>query len=131
MAVRSFLRRLGHAADMHRGRGRHNVAFRRVLKISMREPEMMMPVTCPECGTESLFCLAVAVASHALLAGEPILLRSGCHSHEWDAGPLEREQLREYLGLTPIRGGITPTAKPPEITIPPSSPPAYSVLRHI
>jgi hypothetical protein len=77
----------------------------------------MMPVTCPQCGIESLCSLTVAVAADALLAGESVLLR--------------REQLREYLGLTPIRRGITPTAKLPEITIPPSSPPAYSVLRHI
>ena len=92
---------------------------------------MMMPVTCPECGIESLCTLAVAVAAHALLSGERILLRSGCHSHEWEAGPLEREQLREYLGLTPIRGGITPTTKSAEIAISASSPPDYSVLRHI
>jgi hypothetical protein len=91
----------------------------------------MMPVTCPECGVESLCTLAVAVAAHALLSGERILLRSGCHSHEWDAGPLEREQLREYLGLTPIRGGITPTAKPADVTTSAPLPPAYSVLRHI
>lgn len=90
-----------------------------------------MPVTCPECGTESLCTLAVAIAAHALLSGEPILLRGGCHSHVWEAGPLEREQLREYLGLTPIPGGITPAAKPAGTAITASSAPAYSVLRHI
>jgi hypothetical protein len=95
----------------------------------MREPEIMMPVTCPECGRESLCTLAVAVAAHALLAGEPILLRSGCHSHEWEADPLEKEQLREYLGLIPIRGSITPALRP--LTTPASPPPDYSVLRHI
>jgi hypothetical protein len=101
------------------------------MMIFMREPEMIMPVTCPECGIESLFSLAVAVAAHALLAEEPILLRGGCHRHEWDAGPLEREQLRKYLGLTPIRRGITSASKPAGHPISASSPPAYSVLRHI
>jgi hypothetical protein len=96
----------------------------------MREPEIMMPVTCPECGIESLCTLAVAVAADGLLAGESILLRCGCH-HEWEADPLEREQLREYLGLTPLCEGITPSAKPSGNAMPASSPPDYSVLRHI
>jgi len=96
----------------------------------MREPELMMPVTCPECGIESLTTLAVAAAAHALLAGEPIFLGSGCHSHSWEAGPLEREQLREYLGLIPLRGSITPAAQSPGHVSSAFSPPAYSVLRH-
>jgi hypothetical protein len=97
----------------------------------MREPQMMMPVTCPECGFESLSTLAVAAAAHALLAGEPILLRSGCHHHSWEADPLEREQLREYLGFIPLCGSFTRTAIPPGHVTSTFSPSAYSVLRHI
>jgi hypothetical protein len=92
---------------------------------------MMMPVTCPECGMESLSTLAVAAAAHALLAGEPVLLRSGCHNYSWEAGPLEREQLREYLGFIPLGGSIAPAAKPPGHETTAFSPSAYSVLRHI
>jgi hypothetical protein len=91
----------------------------------------MMPVTCPQCGIESLCTFAVAVAADALLAGESVLLRSGCHSQQWEAAPFEREQLREYLGLIRIRGGITPAAKSSSNAMLVPSPPHYSVLRHI
>lgn len=69
----------------------------------MSEPEVMMPVRCPECGVESLCTLIVAVAADALLAGRPILLHADCHGREWEADLSEREQLREYLGATCIR----------------------------
>jgi hypothetical protein len=63
----------------------------------MREPEVMMPVRCPECGRESLCTLIVAVAADALLAGRQILLHADCHGREWEAGLSDREQLRECL----------------------------------
>jgi hypothetical protein len=99
----------------------------------MREPEVMMPVKCPECGRESLCTLMVAAAADALLRARPISLRAGCHAREWEADALEREQLREYLGATCIRGSTAHPANRPEHAqrgAPPASLPAYSVLRH-
>jgi hypothetical protein len=76
---------------------------------TMSEPEVMMPVRCPECGGESLCSLIVAVAADALLAGRPVRLRVDCHGREWEANSSEREQLREYLGATCFRlGGAAP-----------------------
>jgi hypothetical protein len=95
------------------------------------EPEIMIPVTCPECGKETLCTLVVAVAADALLGGGSIPLRSSCHNQEWDADLLEREQLREYLGSTSIRGGVTlPTGQSANMK-PATSLPPYSILRHL
>jgi hypothetical protein len=47
------------------------------------------------------------VAADALLAGRPISLHADCHRREWEAGPSEREQLRDYLGATCIRSTIS------------------------
>lgn len=66
-------------------------------RYSMREPEVLVPVTCPQCGQESLTRLAVSVVADALLAGTRLPLRSKCHARVWDAGDLELEQIREYL----------------------------------
>jgi len=96
----------------------------------MSEPEIMIPVTCPECGKETLCTLVVAVAADALSGGGSIPLRSSCHNQEWDADLLEREQLREYLGSTSIRGGVTLPAGQPANTKPATSLPQYSILRH-
>ena len=96
----------------------------------MSEPEIMMPVTCPECRKETLCTLVVAVATDALMVGGSILLRSSCHNQEWDADSLEREQLREYLRSTSIRGGVTlPTGQSANMK-PATSLPQYSILRH-
>jgi hypothetical protein len=97
----------------------------------MSEPEVMMPVICPECGRESLCSLTVAVAVDALLAGRPISLHADCHPREWEADFSEREQLQEYLGATCIRSTTTlPTNRPvhPRRATPPASRPAYSVF---
>jgi hypothetical protein len=75
--------------------------------IAMIEPEVMMPVICPECGRESLCALTVGVAADALLAGKPISLHADCHRREWEADLSEREQLRGYLGATCIRSATS------------------------
>ena len=96
----------------------------------MIEPELMMPVTCPQCGRESLFALTVAVAADALLAGRPIVLHVDCHSREWEADLSEREQLREYLGTVGIRSSnvvATSRKEQPPHAAPPTSH-AYSVF---
>ena len=98
----------------------------------MIEPELMMPVTCPQCGRESLFALTFAVAADALLAGRPIVLHVDCHSRDWEADLSEREQLREYLGTVGIRSSnvVATSRKEPPHAAPPPTSHAYSVFLH-
>ncbi len=93
----------------------------------------MMPVKCPECGRESLCSLMVAAAADALLSGDAIQLRAGCHAQEWNADLSERQRLREYLGATTIRDRATVSASQAEgkgATLA-TSWSEYSILRHI
>jgi len=68
----------------------------------MSEPQVLMPVNCPECGAESLFRLSVSAAADALTSDHPVQLRSDCHARVWIANPAEREQMRGYLGAACI-----------------------------
>jgi len=63
----------------------------------MGEPEVLVPVICPQCGGESLKRLAVSVVAEALIAGTFLRLSTACHCAEWDATAVELEQIREYL----------------------------------
>jgi hypothetical protein len=63
----------------------------------MNDAEVLMPLTCSECGEEWLEGFPVDLVAGALLAGHRIRIRGRCHSREWDATPVEREQLRQYL----------------------------------
>jgi hypothetical protein len=63
----------------------------------MDEPKVLVPVTCPRCGGESLKRLAVSVVAEALIAGTLLRLSTDCHCVEWDATAVELEQIREYL----------------------------------
>ena len=56
-----------------------------------------VPVTCPECKTESLTELPAALIAQALASGDSIRLYARCHSKIWQASGIEREQLRAYL----------------------------------
>jgi hypothetical protein len=63
----------------------------------MREPEVLVPVTCPQCGAESVTRLGVSWVADALIAGKSLRLTAKCHSADWDATESEIEQIREYL----------------------------------
>jgi hypothetical protein len=64
----------------------------------MKDPEVLMPVRCPECGEEWLEGFPVELAAGALLSGGRIRIRGRCHSPEWDATAIEMGQMRQYLG---------------------------------
>jgi hypothetical protein len=64
----------------------------------MKDPEVLMPVQCPECREEWLEGFPLALVADALLSGSRIRIRSRCHSTEWNAGAVEMEQIRQYLG---------------------------------
>ena len=64
----------------------------------MNEPFVKFPVICPECQREVLAALRVGLVAGALIRARPIRLYANCHDVYWDAGPIEIEQLREYLG---------------------------------
>jgi hypothetical protein len=63
----------------------------------MKDAEVLMPIKCPECGEEWLEGFSVALVADALMSGARLRMRSRCHSKEWDANPVEMQQLREYL----------------------------------
>jgi ribosomal protein L37AE/L43A len=69
---------------------------------TMYEPEVLVPVTCPRCGKESVKRLAVSVVAEALMAGTRLQLSSTCHAVEWQATRVELEQIREYLSAACI-----------------------------
>jgi len=66
----------------------------------MDEPTVRFPVTCPECGKETLGVYPIAAVASALLTDtDPLVLSVLCHpAHSWSASPAELAQIREYLG---------------------------------
>jgi hypothetical protein len=63
----------------------------------MADPSLRFPVVCPTCGGEELFDLPIATVAASLLKAAPIELHATCHDLRWNAGPVEVQQLREYL----------------------------------
>jgi hypothetical protein len=68
--------------------------------LYVSEPTVRFPVTCPTCGNEMLVEFHVADIAAGLISASPILLRVTCHEVSWEAGPIELEQIREYLGAS-------------------------------
>lgn len=68
----------------------------------MQEPDVLVPVTCPACGVESLCRLPVATVAEALIQHHGVMLRTACHPQEWQASSTEMHQIREYLGAACI-----------------------------
>jgi hypothetical protein len=68
----------------------------------VQQPSMKFPVTCPECAAELLTEFPVAFIANALATGKGIRLYASCHDTFWTATFLERQQLREYLGVARI-----------------------------
>lgn len=66
----------------------------------MREAVLRFPVACPECARELLMEFPTDSIAAALDAGDAIRLHASCHGRTWNAGRLEREQVREYLEAT-------------------------------
>jgi hypothetical protein len=60
-------------------------------------PVLRIPVHCPLCARELLTKLSVDTVSDALMAGSTIRLHANCHDVQWDANPLEVEQIRQYF----------------------------------
>jgi hypothetical protein len=63
----------------------------------MADPSLRFPVVCPKCRAEELFDLPIASVAASLLKAAPIELDTTCHDLHWNAGPVEVQQLREYL----------------------------------
>jgi len=65
----------------------------------MREATIQFPVTCPECGRETLLTRPQSAVAGALVTQSKILtLYAQCHAHHWTASQRELQQIREYLG---------------------------------
>lgn len=65
---------------------------------------VVFPITCPECKSESLTSLPASVINRAILNQERLPLRSRCHGIEWQSSTKEAEQIQEYLWATQIVG---------------------------
>ena len=72
--------------------------------------DVHFPITCPECGRESLSSLPAVVIHLALLKEERVTLRSRCHGIEWQASPGEAEQIRQYLGAAQLAATVSQPA---------------------
>jgi hypothetical protein len=60
---------------------------------------MKIPVTCPECGVESLGEFRIGFIANALDTGRALRLYAACHDLYWTATAIERAQLRQYLDV--------------------------------
>ena len=70
--------------------------------VEKPEPTIRFPVVCPRCGNEALGEYAVIDVAAALLSSKPLRLFAPCHNLRWEAGPLEIEQIREYLAAADL-----------------------------
>jgi IS5 family transposase len=65
----------------------------------MSETMIQFPVTCPECGRETLLTRPLDTVVDTLVAGRKTLpLYAPCHARHWTANERELQQIREYLG---------------------------------
>jgi hypothetical protein len=62
----------------------------------MREPEILLPVTCPVCSQRVMTGFRISVVTDALDCGD-IRLYANCHVASWEASEAEIEQIREFL----------------------------------
>jgi hypothetical protein len=65
----------------------------------MSEPIVRFPVTCPQCGAESIGTFPLTDVAAALIECRRVNLFAGCHSLSWDASDVEQAQIREYLAV--------------------------------
>ena len=63
----------------------------------MNEPLVRFPVTCPECGVESIGTFRLTDIAAALIERRRVNLFADCHAQSWDASDVEQAQIREYL----------------------------------
>jgi hypothetical protein len=68
----------------------------------VHEPQIQIPVRCPECGQESLTCLPVAVVAGSLISGRYLHFSSKCHCAEWEATPADIATMRAVLRTNSI-----------------------------
>jgi hypothetical protein len=73
----------------------------------VENPTIRFPVTCPQCGKETLGVYPIATVAIALLTWfEPLTLTVPCHPElSWIATRDELDQIREYL-----RAGVVESA---------------------
>jgi hypothetical protein len=62
----------------------------------MREPEILLPVTCPVCSQRVMSGFRISVLADALDCGD-IRLYASCHVASWEASEAEIAQIGEFL----------------------------------
>ncbi|MEA3152361.1 MAG: hypothetical protein QOD56_3300 [Gammaproteobacteria bacterium] len=84
----------------------------------MDAPTIKFPVTCPQCGKESLAEYRVVAVTIALFEWGSMRLYADCHQVFWDASVVERGQIREYLGTSWLGAG--PSSLESHAAVPPN-----------
>jgi hypothetical protein len=84
----------------------------------MDAPTIKFPVTCPQCGKESLAEYRVVAVTVALFEWGSMRLYADCHQVFWDASVVERSQIRQYLGTLWLGAG--PPSQEPYAAVPPN-----------
>ena len=59
---------------------------------------ILLPVTCPICGLESMTAFPVQVVAIALSRWNNMALYASCHEGSWSASPSEIAKIRDFLG---------------------------------
>lgn len=69
----------------------------------MDNPTVVLPVTCPKCGKNSMSEFPIAVVAMAMARWNNMALYANCHEGGWDAQDSELERIRSYLGVEWLR----------------------------
>ena len=64
----------------------------------MQDATVLLPITCPQCGLESLVEFPVIVVVAALTRWNQMALHAGCHDGSWNASPAELARIRSHVG---------------------------------
>jgi hypothetical protein len=59
---------------------------------------VLVPLTCPTCGTEQFVACPVAVVVTALTRWNNMHLHSPCHPVSWNASQSELQRIRHHVG---------------------------------
>jgi hypothetical protein len=72
------------------------------MQSAMTDPTVWFPVSCPECGRDSVTQMPLIVLSACLRPGQHLLLYAECHRRFWNASDFERDHIRAYVAASEL-----------------------------